>query len=251
MSRKNTEKVTNRGFYPVVATIKYKDRNINIQIPVRQKIIGLVKYHCPKCEKEGTKTDVIHIARDMHHRQMRNRSASYIKETWPTQFNPHEFDKVPELEWAYNRKSRDGIPTNLIDEELGDIHCPNCYFFNDGEKVLMKPNTTKLIKTYVSKIGSEFIKFDELVDPFLGWGERRGDPWKKGSHIFGRNQKSTYDPCDEEGLKAGHKRIAEWTEKDHELKRGTSIEIDLSPTTMGVLEEEYKRAEMRRTAKGI
>lgn len=45
-------------YYPKIAELEYKDKNISITLPMRVKLIELVSYKCPNCRLNGTMTAI-------------------------------------------------------------------------------------------------------------------------------------------------------------------------------------------------
>ena len=47
------------AMYPLIATFKYKDKNMEVELPIRVKMIELQSiFECKKCKDEGSLKDI-------------------------------------------------------------------------------------------------------------------------------------------------------------------------------------------------
>lgn len=135
-------------FYPKIAELHYKDRNIDIKIPIRVKLLGLPIYKCQNEEcklkihnEEGTLKDYIYYIERKHYNM------------------PLDKEK---LGIEYTTIKNKNIPKELLNEK-NEIVCPEC-------KKVMVLGTKELIKTYTPR-KNYYIDIERMLNQFtlLKW----------------------------------------------------------------------------------
>lgn len=158
------------AYYPTVATVHYKDKHIDIEIPLRIKLILLRKYKCSKCSSCGTAQNIINYCSDR------------LK------------DDAYKLKW---KQIGIGVhvPTNLYGSN-GFEYCPVCYK-DHLEYVKLIPVYRMLIKVYYSVPNRSYIKIDKLVENHVR-GRWKGNIYENWGNyderaLYFETLKQTYD----------------------------------------------------------
>jgi len=122
------------AYYPKIAMFQYIDKNIDIKLPIRAKLIKLKKYYCKNCDKEGTLNDI--IKHYENNAKKENNGILYIQG------------------YKYNSKfGKIGIPEEIL--KGNKILCPICL---KETKLVEK----EMLKFYICS-KPEFIKLDQLL----------------------------------------------------------------------------------------
>jgi hypothetical protein len=139
---------------PKIAEIHYKDRHLDVTIPIRVKLIELTEYYCKKCRVGGTITDISRYC------------------------DRQDFFNNTSGKWL-NSGLR--LPETIFFSKL-EIYCPDC--FMKGEKNMMKLRTKKLYKAY-SPNPLKFIRTDNIVTSYTAgnWKPAKGR-WNWGKCEF-------------------------------------------------------------------
>jgi len=103
----------------LLATLNYKDKNINVSLPIRVKLIKLKVFKCSNCKGEGTLKNI----------------ARYCE------INSSKFEKY---KTSYNDKAGQFFPLSVLDNKQEIPNCPKCF-------KRMKEAPKDLYKIYVSK----------------------------------------------------------------------------------------------------
>jgi len=201
-------------YYPKIATLKFKDRAVNITMDFRVKKIEMVAYRCPHCMTSGTKTSL---------------RRAYLKEIW----NPGFPDDVKAYlsKWEYHNKE-EGLPTTL--------YCPDCLSKRKSE---MQETRIPKLTVYTTK-AHPYIKIDEIVRHFLPYlnFEKRRD--KSVAAFIGiRNSGKT----ELEMIKGDLKHVSK-----HRQNKFRTAEVKVyDDITIEKLDEKMKEYEMRKVARRI
>jgi len=211
--------------YPKIATLYYKDRNIDVKIPIRIKLIGLVKYECPSClAKDGLRNITNYVQRSLM-----------------------SHDKYREaLHWVYNEEMKVDMPHPLITSKR-DVHCPQC-FVKDGSMHKMKISTTDMFKLYTS-VAPEYIDVYELVRNFVPqrWKTRHGR--QQTPRPIQRTSLEAYSP-DLNKLVESVDWFNQVKDKQN-LKKGCKVKVEIHKVTLKELEEAREKYEQRKFIRAL
>jgi len=135
--------------YPILGTLYYKDKNINVKLPIRIKNISLVKYYCPECKSEGTLSQIIRWSE----KNLKDLNYETVKQT---------------LGYAI-------MPTEII-RTKNDVICPIC-FKEKNKKIRTKINETFLYKLYCG-VKPKYLSVGDIISDNI-YGR-----WKKNESYF-------------------------------------------------------------------
>jgi len=133
--------------YPVIANLKYKSKHLNIKIPLRVRLIKMIRYICPKCKNSGSLMDI----RRTYESHKKGAAIEY------TVIRPHKINVT--------------FPVALI---KGDSFlCPMC-------NVELEPFELEKIKLY-SATNPKYVNTGDLINDFIL------AKWNNDDFIHGRN----------------------------------------------------------------
>ena len=152
------------AYYPKVAELHYKDKTLNVKIPIRVKLIKLKKYFCKKCMDKDRPVTITRIA-----------------------------------EHADSKLSKKGFEANIFAERVtingalipkalvkGDgILCPGC------EENILKESEVELIKVYTTK-AHEYVDIFRLTASNL-YGRWKFTPRYQTASYYPQTLKELYD----------------------------------------------------------
>jgi hypothetical protein len=127
-------------YYPKISEFTYKDKYLNLKVPVRIKKIKMERYRCPHCSAEASKQQFIQYYLDCHKGNIGEME---------TKFNPitgkSQYVNVPkEMQAGYNQ-----------------MICPRCLLGGSNDQVLVH---TELIRYKLwAKTSIRFIDFESLL----------------------------------------------------------------------------------------
>lgn len=210
--------------YPLFCTIEYKDRNVDIKIPVRVKKIAMQKFGCMRCKIQEGLTRIVNYYNSIS----------------------HELDKKNfRLEWEYDETRRMNVPKNVVTNT--HILCPQCLL--SGIQTRMETDTVIKYKLYTT-VSPNYVRVDELVDNILfpfRWRVRKrmqhNPPVVRVSmEAFSDKLDFFYQTMDDvkgKILEAYNKR------------RGTTLKIKMHKVTDDMLDKELQNYEKRKVINKI
>jgi len=146
--------------YPLVAELIYKDKHLNVTIPLRAQKIKFVKYKCPNCMNNGTKNDVCKYYR-------RHKKEGVVSH--------------------YKGRSKIEIPDDLTEEFGDELYCPLCLLEKKEKNVMIKTEKD-VYKVYVPSMINTYIKVGWLLHKYFSFR------WKEGGWFKQEDTPSAY--CD-------------------------------------------------------
>lgn len=201
------------AMYPVSFTFAYKDKNINLSLPIRVKLIKLIQFECPECGPSH------------------NFGISDLKR-WLSANAP--FDRTKYGQDIWNKVYLGYFPQNILDENQRLPVCPlHMKPTTEKEKCMLKIYTTKKIK---------HVNIRELLHRYTPWR------WSERPSRYGLEVCSFADYNIPEFTAAVEQMI-----KDLEVrkKKFVTIIITSKPVTKEMLEEAYKISQQKMVEKAI
>ena len=211
-----------RSFYPKIATLYYKEKNLlNLALPIRVKLIN---YPVHKCMNKDCTLSFYHYAS----------TTEFIKYF-------HEYcsqEDYPEL-WKNlisSEKYKKKIPKAIFENEFL-IKCPKCLQRLDSKE-------KKLVKIY-TKTNHTYIKYDNILHHTIPTKSRevKTDEW------FGKHNYVLYFDDVEKVYKA--LELARKYAKNNKRGKDIKLVIHKDRVTQEILERNNKKYWERRFAKSI
>jgi hypothetical protein len=224
-----------KSYYPKIAELCYKDKHINITIPIRIKKILIDLYTCKICDASGTEKQMARFYWENRNNKWTTGSSYTLRQS-PDKFNP------------ITGKNEFIIPQELKTPD-GRIYCPRCFLgitkSEIGPKVenILEHHHNTLYKLWASS-SVRFIRTDELVDLFTlcRWKTSVRGNNRHASSMMMSSYGSTYK---------GLLTLLYDSVKNIKKKDAKKVTLEIFPVSQERLDEDWHQYEMRKVARRL
>lgn len=218
-------KNVDRGKYPVVATITYKEKDLlSVSLPIRAKLIVYPVYHCPECRKKNYSM----FGDDLSATQFAK--CTNMSDEWTE-------------DMIYSHKFKTKMNKKCFNNEV-PVKCPRCM-------INLKKKEKRLVKLY-TKADHPFVSYSEIIHHTIGLTRRKKteDWYGKNTvyNLFLKDLDEVYKVMKE--VRKSLKRIKGEKHKAYKNLKNTSIVVH-KKISMSVLEKAYEDYLSRRLVRSL